>query len=88
MTPIGSSVPIPATSHPVLEAAGMTPDQLKSEKDYRAAMVLARSLLREGSIDEADYRAIDAHMIAKFRPIIAGLYPENNLIQSETRGNM
>lgn len=66
----------------------MTPDQLKSEMNYRVAMVLARSLLREGAIGEADYRVIDAHMIARFRSILSGLYPENNLIQSEIRGNM
>lgn len=66
----------------------MTPEQLKREMDYRVAMVLARSLLREGAIGEADYRAIDAQMIARFCPILSGLYPENNLIQSPSYGNM
>lgn len=66
----------------------MMPDQLKSEMNYRVAMVLARSLLREGSIDEADYRTVDAHMILRFSSILSDLYPENNLIQSPVRGNM
>lgn len=66
----------------------MTHDHLKREVDYRVAIALARSLLQEGMIDDADYRSIDAYMIARFRPILSGLYPENNLIQSAVGGNM
>lgn len=66
----------------------MTSEQLKRERNYRLAMALARSLLQEDIIDDADYRAIDAHMISIFQPVLAGLYPENNLIQSAVGGNM
>ena len=66
----------------------MTADQMEREMNYRVAMALANKLTRDGIINEAELQEIDTIMMAKFRPILAGLYPNNNLIQSGRRGNM
>lgn len=60
----------------------MTAEQLEHEQNYRIAMALASALFRQGVIDESERRVIDTIMLARFRPIIAGLYPKNNLIQA------
>lgn len=60
----------------------MTHEQFESEKLYRAAIAIAKSMLRQGIINQNDYHIIDALMLAKFRPILVGLYPQNDLIQS------
>lgn len=54
----------------------MTKEQLKREQSYYTAMALAKMLLRDGTINAVDYTQIDTIMQAKFRPIIAGLYPQ------------
>lgn len=53
----------------------MTNEQWKHELSYQAAMALAREMLRRKVIAEDDYNAIDDFMIAKFRPLLAGLRP-------------
>ena len=53
----------------------MTGEQLQREIKYRAAMSLAKELLRSGVISEDDYHAVDARMIRIFEPILKGLYP-------------
>ena len=52
----------------------MTHEQFERENRYRIAMALAQSMLKQGVIDEEDFRKIDAIMLAKFSPILAGLY--------------
>ncbi|MPM98875.1 hypothetical protein SDC9_146065 [bioreactor metagenome] len=52
----------------------MTGEQLQRELKYRAAMSLAKELLKSGMISEDDYRAVDARMIRIFEPIFKGLY--------------
>lgn len=54
----------------------MTKERLKREQDYYTVMALAKILLRDGTINAVDYKQIDTMMQAKFRPIIAGLYPQ------------
>lgn len=66
----------------------MTHEQFEREKLYRAAIAIAKSMLRQGIINEDDFHKIDTLMLERFRPILAGLYPQNDLIQSEVRGNM
>ena len=53
----------------------MTGEQLQREFKYRAAMSLAKELLKSGMISEDDYHAVDARMIRIFEPILKGLYP-------------
>ena len=52
----------------------MTGEQLQRELKYRAAMSLAKELLKSGMISEDDYRAVDARMIRIFEPILKDLY--------------
>ena len=52
----------------------MTGEQLQREFKYRAAMSLAKELLKSGMISEDDYHAVDARMIRIFEPILKGLY--------------
>lgn len=66
----------------------MTTEQLEREQKYHIAMALAGVLLRQGIIDDNEIRVIDTIMLAKFRPIIASIYPENDLIQTMTRGKV
>lgn len=68
----------PVISKTVLGKRGlsMTKEQLKREQNYYTAIALAKMLLRDGTINAVDYQQIDTMMQAKFRPIIAGLYPQ------------
>ncbi|MHB1154621.1 MAG: SHOCT domain-containing protein [Eubacteriales bacterium] len=59
----------------------MTHEQLEREMNYRIAMTIAKDMLRNGVITEAEYAVIDTIMIEKFRSILYGLYPQNNLIK-------
>lgn len=54
----------------------MTADQMEREQNYRVAMALAAELVRDGVIDEAEFGEIDKIMLARFQPILAGLYPK------------
>ena len=54
----------------------MTAAQLDREKNYGAAMALARTMLAKGLITDKDYRKIDAIYKAKCRPIIGALPSE------------
>lgn len=54
----------------------MTSKQMEHEQNYRVAMAVAIELLQDGVIDEVELCEIDTIMQAKFRPIIAGLYPK------------
>ena len=51
----------------------MTKEQFDREKNYGAAMAVARSMLSKGLISEKDYRKIDTIYSRKYRPIIGAL---------------
>ena len=53
----------------------MMHEQLQREFQYRAAMSLAKELLKSGVISEEEYYTVDAKMIKHFQPVISGLYP-------------
>jgi len=55
----------------------MTREQLERERDYGAAMSIAKSLLRARLITEREYRKIDTMYRRKYRPIIGGLQLNN-----------
>lgn len=48
----------------------MTAEQFEREKRYQAALAVARDMLRQGVIDEADYIIAEEIMRKKFHPII------------------
>jgi hypothetical protein len=54
----------------------MTKEQFEREKDYGAAISIAKALLRAGLITEREYRKMDTNFSRKYRPIIGGLRVE------------
>lgn len=48
-------------------------EQFDREKNYGAAISLAKGLLSKGLITEKEYAKIDTILIRKYRPIIGGL---------------
>lgn len=50
----------------------MTKEQFEREKKYQAALAVARSMLKEGVINEEDFLRIEANLRAKFKPILGG----------------
>ena len=51
----------------------MTKAQFESEKSYRLALTIAKSMLNNNLISERDFRKIDSMLISKYQPIIGGL---------------
>jgi len=51
----------------------MTGEQFEREKKYQAAVAVARSMLRQGVIDEQDFLRIEEKMREKFRPVLGGM---------------
>jgi hypothetical protein len=51
----------------------MTAEQFARERDYSAAISIARFMLRRGLITEREYCKADALLGRKYRPIIGGL---------------
>lgn len=54
-------------------AVRMTGEQFEREKKYQAAVAVARSMLRQGVIDEQDFLRIEEKMREKFRPVLGGM---------------
>lgn len=50
----------------------MTKDQFEREKRYQAALAVARDMLRQGVIDEADFLRVEAKLTEKFHPVFGG----------------
>lgn len=50
----------------------MTKEQFEREKKYQAALAVARSMLRQGVIDDADLQRIEARLKDKFKPVLGG----------------
>jgi len=51
----------------------MTKEQFSNERDYCAAIALAKTLLKQGVIDERDFHAIRRGALKQLRPVISGL---------------
>lgn len=67
----GSIVPMPAISqHGSAEEATMTKEQFDREKKYQAALAIARAMLQQGIIEEADFNKTEAILRDKFSPFI------------------
>ena len=50
----------------------MTEEQFEREKNYQAGLAVARAMLRQEVIDEADMRHIEARLKEKFKPVLGG----------------
>lgn len=69
----GNIVPMPVISRSGSgKGAAMTKEQFEREKKYQAALAVARSMLRQGVINEADLRRIEARLKEKFKPVLGG----------------
>ena len=51
----------------------MTREQFEREMNYRAAMNIAKEMLRRGFIDAKDYAKIDAAFKRKYKPVIGAI---------------
>ena len=51
----------------------MTKEQFEREKNYQAAMVIARNLRRQALITEKEYRQIRSIFFRKYQPVIGTL---------------
>ena len=54
----------------------MTKEQFEREKKYQAALAVARSMLRQGVINDADLVRIEARLKEKFKPVLGGFFFE------------
>ena len=51
----------------------MTHEQFEREKNYRVALFVAESMLRQGLITDQEYHGIDTILIEKHHPVFGGL---------------
>lgn len=71
----GNIAPMPAISRPgSANGTAMTAEQFDREKRYQAALSIARDMLRQGVLDEADFLRVEAKLAEKFRPIFGGFF--------------
>lgn len=54
----------------------MTRRMLRLEARYQIMMVIMRSLLRQGIINEREYREAEDMMVKKYRPALGMLFSE------------
>lgn len=72
-----TNVTLPTASIRVV--TGMSEEAFKNEKLYQATMRLARKLLSEGIISEAEYRQIDTIFLDKYQPVFGTLFSDISL---------
>lgn len=66
---------MPATSRPgSANGTAMTAEQFDREKRYQAALSIARDMLRQGVLNEADFLRVEAKLAEKFRPTFGGFF--------------
>jgi len=55
----------------------MTPEQFDREKNYQAALAMARAMHRQGVIDDGDLDKLEAAFRVKFCPFIGAFQGAN-----------
>lgn len=55
----------------------MTTEQFERERQFRVAMSVVRSMLRQGVIDRDDFTEMRRLLIEKYKPFFGGLTVEN-----------
>jgi len=55
--------------------ATMTPEQFDREKNYGAALAIAREMLKKDLINEDEFARLEAIFREKYKPLIGSLYP-------------
>lgn len=66
----------------------MNEQEFERERVYQMTMLHFKGMLREGLITDKEYRAIDAKMIEKYRPVSGGVFSEISLLCAMKRGNI
>ena len=51
----------------------MSEQAFKSEKDYRVALAIAKSMLAKEIIDKGDFKKINKMLIKKYNPVVGVL---------------
>ena len=57
----------------------MTETQFQVEKQYQAAIAMAKTLVDKGLLTHDEYAAMDAILLDKFRPCLGALLSDNAL---------
>ena len=55
----------------------MTPEQMRDDMRYQAALSVAKGMLEKGLITEEEYAKIDTRLLEKYRPYLGSLLSEN-----------
>jgi len=55
----------------------MTSEQFDREKNYQAALAIARAMHRQGVIDDGDLDKLEAHFRVKFCPSVGAFQGAN-----------
>lgn len=66
-----------------LEESVMTKEQFDREKQYHLTMYIARKLLKNGIINEDEYRTVDTNCRQKYQPVFGDIFSQNSLIKSK-----
>ena len=61
----------------------MTKEQFEREKSYQTTMYIARKLLKNGIINDDEYRIVDTNCRQKYQPVFGDIFSQNSLIKSE-----
>ena len=70
---VNSAVILVTLSTDLKEVTVMTSDQFEREKNYRVSVCIARSMLKEGVIDEREYSRINGFLVKRYSPVIGQL---------------
>ena len=54
----------------------MSKEDMRNEKLYQTTMYLARKMLAEGIITEAEYRHVDQIFLEKYKPLFGALFSD------------
>lgn len=70
---VSSAAILVTLSTDLKEATSMTSDQFEREKNYRVYVCIAKSMLKEGVIDEREYSRINGFLVKRYSPVIGQL---------------
>jgi hypothetical protein len=51
----------------------VTNEQFERERRYQSAISVARTMLKRGLINEAEFRVIDTMLLEKYKPLLGSL---------------
>ena len=54
----------------------MDDEQFRAETAYQASLYLARGMLQEGLLTEAEFSKVKELLLARYKPLLGGLYCE------------